>query len=198
MHRDEGIHLKWKKLPKIVHYVLYVHFAFPVVVLCDRKLLSRLPGICFYTPYLPSTYFAIKSCLSPLPGIYFYTPLLPGTVLQKKKKEVSRFITYVQRFIIYNWESLFTLAFTLMNLFSDSTTFLPQNPFLFLCLFVENFTLSFTMICLQKLYLKCFTTKVSPKVSDTKRYSICLCYPKCHGNRPQPRSKTLNVKKPVH
>ena len=103
MHRDEGIHLKWEKLPKIVHYVLYVHFAFPVVVLCDRKLLSRLPGICFYTPYLPSTYFAIKSCLSPLPGIYFYTPLLPGTVLQKKKKEVNRFITYVQRFIIYNW-----------------------------------------------------------------------------------------------
>ena len=39
-------------------------------------------------------------------------------------------------------ESLFASVFTLNNLFCDSATFLPQNPFLFLCLFVENSTLS--------------------------------------------------------
>ena len=73
-------------------------------------------------------------------------------------------------------ESLFTPAFTLINLFSDSATFLPQNPFLFLCLFVENFTLSLAMFCLQKFYLECFTTKIS----GAKRHSICLYYPEFH------------------
>ena len=28
---------------------------------CDRKLLSPLPGICFYTPYLLGTYVVIES-----------------------------------------------------------------------------------------------------------------------------------------
>ena len=88
MHRNEGIHLKWEKFPKIVHYGLYVHFAFPVLVLYHRKLLSRLPGIYFYTPYLPGTYFAIKSYLSPLPGIYFCTPWLLGTYFTVEKFRV--------------------------------------------------------------------------------------------------------------
>ena len=42
-------------------------------------MLSPLPGIYFYKPCLPGTYFVIESCLSPLPAIYFYTPYLPST-----------------------------------------------------------------------------------------------------------------------
>ena len=54
--------------------------------------------------------------------------------------------------------------------------------------------LSFTIFCSQKLYLKCLIIKAL----DTKRYSICLCYPKCDGNRSQPWSKTSNVTKSLH
>ena len=39
---------------------------------CDRKLLTPLPDIYFYTPYLPSTYFAaerFQACALQLPDI---------------------------------------------------------------------------------------------------------------------------------
>ena len=50
------------------------------------------------------------------------------------------------------------------------------------------------MFCLQKLYLECFTTKIS----GAKRHSICLCYPEFHGNRPDQRPRLQMPKKPVH
>ena len=62
-----------------------IHFAYLVLIFCNRKLLSPLQAIYFYTPYIPDTYSVIESCLSPLPGIYFYTPYLPGTYFAVEK-----------------------------------------------------------------------------------------------------------------
>ena len=39
---------------------MFNHFAYLVLIFCDRKLLSPLPGIYFYTPYLREIHFMDK------------------------------------------------------------------------------------------------------------------------------------------
>ena len=55
----KSLHLK---LPQVVHYQasMFNHFAYLVLIFCDRKLLSPLPGIYFYTPYLREIHFMDK------------------------------------------------------------------------------------------------------------------------------------------
>ena len=51
---------------------LFLHTLITRHLFFDRKLLSPLPGIYFYTGYLPGTYFAVerfRACALQLPGI---------------------------------------------------------------------------------------------------------------------------------
>ena len=96
------IEKRYLKLPTI-RLLCLIHFAYLVVIFCDRKLLNSTAGHLFLHNFptqhlfcdrkllkstagnlflhtLPTWHlFCDRKLLSPLPGIYFYTTYLPGT-----------------------------------------------------------------------------------------------------------------------
>ena len=98
------IEKRYLKLPTI-RFLCLIHFAYLVLIFCDRKLLNSTSGHLFLHTFptqhlfcdrkllkstagnlflhtLPTQHlFCDGKLLSPLPDIYFYTPYLPGTSL---------------------------------------------------------------------------------------------------------------------
>ena len=74
-----------------------IHFAYLVLIFCNRKLLSPLQAIYFYTPYLPGTYFAVeKFCACPLqlPGFGLIAPGYWACRHYQKKKKTLRLLFF--------------------------------------------------------------------------------------------------------
>ena len=68
------IEKRYLKLPTI-RLLCLIHFAYLVVIFCDKSTAGNL-----FLHTLPTWHlFCDRKLLSPLPGIYFYTTYLPGT-----------------------------------------------------------------------------------------------------------------------